>query len=201
MTAWMMQRLAAMMLAGVLAGCASMESMQRKVSEAFGGEKQAPAPAAARGEVFYVGRDGLKVYDKPSASSTVVTTLHRNQQVTRYGLERGYANVQVAGTGVRGWVDNAQLTVRKLAAPETPQRANQPPAAEPPAAVPPPAASDAPPPAASDAPPPAAESAPAQPAEAEADAEQPAEPPPPAAPVPAKAGPSDAVTPSVFDPF
>jgi hypothetical protein len=181
------QRLAVMVLAVVLTGCASMESMQRTVSETFGGEDKAAATAAARGEVFYVGRDGLKLYEKPSASSAVLTTLHRNQQVTRYGLERGYADVQVAGTGVRGWVDNAQLAVRKVALPEPAQAQ---PAVEPPTPAPQPAAGGA------------AEAPPAQAADADAEAEAPAQPaPPPAAPVPAKAAPPDAVTPSVFDPF
>ena len=177
----MTYRLAVSVLMTTLVGCASLESMQRSVSEAFGGSKEPPPSAGTgSGEVFYVGRDGLKLYDKPSGSSAVMTTLRLDQRVTRYRQERGYAYVEVDGTAVRGWVDNAQLAVRKAAA-LPPAPAPQPPQAEQPA-------------------PPPAEPVEAKPAEQRpALAEQPA--PVPAAPAPARAAPPEGVTPAVFDPF
>jgi hypothetical protein len=54
----------------------------------------------------------LKVYSEPSSASKVVGTLSLHERVTRSKVERGYALVESAKSGVKGWVNNAQLTWR-----------------------------------------------------------------------------------------
>ncbi len=106
-----------------LAGCAAMQ-------QTFGGwfgaatptptaTPQAPPAAAEAARVYYAGVEGLKVYSEPSASSKVVGVLSQYEKVTRTNLERGYAYVESAKSGVKGWVNNAQLIWRLPAAPKT----------------------------------------------------------------------------------
>ncbi len=80
--------------------------------------RTAPAGAAAR-RVYYAGEDGLEVYSEPSASSKRVGKLSLYEKVVRSKLERGYAYVESAKSGVKGWVDNAHLIWRLPSAPTT----------------------------------------------------------------------------------
>jgi hypothetical protein len=113
---------AAVSVAISLAGCAAM---QQTVGGWFGkatptpAPTQAPqvAPAAAAPRVYYAGTEGLKVYSKPSGSSKVVGELALHEKVTRFKLESGYAYVESATSGLKGWVDNAKLIWRLPAAP------------------------------------------------------------------------------------
>jgi hypothetical protein len=61
----------------------------------------------------------LKVYSDPSTSAKVVGTLSLHEKVARTNLERGFAFVESSKSGVRGWVDNAQLIWRLPAASST----------------------------------------------------------------------------------
>ncbi len=67
--------------------------------------------------VYYAGVENLKVYSEPSASSKVVGALSLYEKVTRTKLEHGYAYVESAKTGAKGWVKNAQLIWRLPTAP------------------------------------------------------------------------------------
>jgi hypothetical protein len=69
--------------------------------------------------VYYAGVEGLKVYGEPSASSKVVGTLSLREKVRRVRVERGFAFVESTKSGVKGWVDNAQLAWRLPTAPAT----------------------------------------------------------------------------------
>ena len=105
----------------VLASCASL---QQTVGGWFGAATPAPSPApetraAQAPRVYYAGADELKVYSEPSASSKVVGSLSLHEKVTRTKLERGYAYVEGAKSGVKGWVINAQLLWRLPSAPTT----------------------------------------------------------------------------------
>ena len=101
----------------VLASCAAM---QQRVGGWFGAATPTPAPtptpqvkpAAAAPRVYFAGIEGLKVYSKPSASSKVVGELSLHEKVTRVKLERGFAYVESATGGPKGWVNNAQLIWR-----------------------------------------------------------------------------------------
>ena len=69
--------------------------------------------------MYYAGIEGLKVFGEPSASSKVVGALSLHEKVTRTKLERGYAYVESAKSGMKGWVINAQLLWRLPTAPKT----------------------------------------------------------------------------------
>jgi len=85
--------------------------------------KSAPATTQTR-RVYYAGAEGLKVYSEASASATVVGTLALHEKVVRTNLERGYAFVESSQSGLKGWVDNAQLIWRLPAASTTGAPAN-----------------------------------------------------------------------------
>jgi hypothetical protein len=70
----------------------------------------------------------LTVYSDSSSSSKVVGQLPLYDKVTRSRLERGYAYVTSARSGVAGWVNNAQLLWR---VPSTAPAAESPPTAPP----------------------------------------------------------------------
>jgi hypothetical protein len=105
-----------------LAGCAAI---QQTFGGWFGGAPPTPTaqPAAVAGaqapRVYDVRTDGLKVYSEASASSTVVGTLALYEKVTRTRLDRGYACVESSQSGVKGWVNNAELIWRLPSAPTT----------------------------------------------------------------------------------
>ncbi|MBX3027135.1 hypothetical protein KF840_19720 [bacterium] len=129
--------LPAIAMAVTLAGCASFGHW-------FGGAPEPTAtPAAQGGEVFYSAVAGLTVYAEPSSAAAVVGHLALHERVTRSRIERGYANVTAPGSGLSGWVDNAQLVWRLPTARATATAAPPPPPAEAsaaPAATPTPAA-------------------------------------------------------------
>src|SRR5262245_27371335 len=78
-------------------------------------KSQTTASQAPR--LYYAGVEGLKVYSEPSTSSRVAGTLSLHEKVVRTNLERGYAFVESSQSGLKGWVDNAQLIWRLPPAP------------------------------------------------------------------------------------
>ena len=74
--------------------------------------KTTPAAASQARRTYYAGVEGLKVYSDPSTSAKVVGTLSLHEKVARTNLERGYAFVESSKSGLKGWVDNAQLIWR-----------------------------------------------------------------------------------------
>src|SRR5205823_6211779 len=110
---------AALGVAVVLAGCATT---QKSVGGWFATATPTPAPkakAAQAPRAYYAGVEGLKVYAAPSSSSNVIGTFSLYEKVVRSKVERGYALVESTKSGIKGWVDNAQLTWRSPPAPKT----------------------------------------------------------------------------------
>ncbi len=108
-------------IALVVASCASV---QHTVGGWFGGATPTPETKPVPGaqlppRTYYAGAEGLKVYSEPSVSSKVVGSLTLHEKVTRSKVERGYAYVESAKSGVKGWVNNAQLLWRLPTAPAT----------------------------------------------------------------------------------
>ncbi len=177
-----------LLLFGSAVALAACAAMQQTVGGWFGAATPTPTPqvtpaAAVAPRVYYAGNEGLKVYSEPSTSSKVVGALSLYEKVTRTRLDRGYAYVESAKSGVKGWVNNAQLIWRLPAAPTTGGPAPEEPPSEEPVT-------------------PTSEE-PQAPATTEATA-PPTEPPPTATPVPA-APPSPQATPrgvapSIFNP-
>ena len=92
--------------------------MQTSVGGWFGAATPTPTPTpqtkaapATAPRVYYAGAE-LKVYGEPSTSSKVVGQLSLYEKVTRSKLERGFAYVESAASGTKGWVINAQLIWR-----------------------------------------------------------------------------------------
>jgi len=147
---------AAVSLALALASCASM---QRTVGGWFGAATPTPTPtptpqgkaAAATPRVYFAGIEAVKLYSEPSASSKVIGELSLHEKVTRFKLERGFAYVESAARGLKGWVNNSQLIWRIPSAATT----TAPAAAEPEPEAP--AAEEAPPSPAAETPAAAAE--------------------------------------------
>ena len=106
---------AAVSLALSLASCAST---QQTIGGWFGTATPTPAPtpqrkaAAAAPRVYFAGTEGVKLYSEPSASSKVIGELPLHEKVTRLKLERGFAYVESAARGLKGWVNNSQLIWR-----------------------------------------------------------------------------------------
>ena len=104
-----------MSLALSLASCASM---QQTVGGWFGAATPTPAPTpqrkagAAAPRVYFARTEAVKVYSEPSASSKVMGELSLHEKVTRLKLERGFAYVESAARGLKGWVNNSQLIWR-----------------------------------------------------------------------------------------
>jgi len=120
-----------------VAGC----SVQKTIGGWFGASPSptavpTPQESSAAG-VFYAGVDGLNVYSDSSSSSKIVGRLPLYDKVARSKLERGFAYVTSATSGVTGWVNNAQLLWR---VPNTLPTAAAPPAAAPREEAAPPAA-------------------------------------------------------------
>jgi hypothetical protein len=114
-----MVRVAAVVsIALVLASCASV---QHTVGGWFGAATPTPTPATAAQapRVYYAGVEGMRVYSDPSPSSKVVGELSLHERVTRTKLERGFAFVESAKSGTKGWVKNEQLIWRLPTAPTT----------------------------------------------------------------------------------
>ncbi|MFO1205866.1 MAG: SH3 domain-containing protein [Burkholderiales bacterium] len=91
-------------LALFLAGCSSIDEAQ----EARGHRSARPTPASP-GQTFFAGADGVVVRDQPSAAAAVVGHLAPHERVSRVRVHDGYALVTGTASGVKGWVDNAQL--------------------------------------------------------------------------------------------
>jgi hypothetical protein len=184
---------AALGIALVLASCTTT---QKSVGGWSGAATPTPkaAPVVRAPRAYYARVEGVKVLSRPSSSSKVVGTLSLYEKVTRFRVERGYALVESTKNGVKGWVNNAQLTWRLPTAPatagSTPVEA-QPEVAKPEEMQPEEAPAEEPAPAAVEEPQPPAASAP--------------EPPPVPTPVPA--GPASSkptprgVGPSIFNPY
>lgn len=114
---------AAVSFAMVLASCGTT---QKSVGGWFGAPAPTPTPSptpkATAGQaprVYYAGVEGVKVYGEPSTSSKVVGTLSLREKVRRVRVDRGFAFVESTKSGVKGWVDNAQLSWRLPTAPAT----------------------------------------------------------------------------------
>jgi hypothetical protein len=121
--AWSLQRVevaAVLSVVLLLAGCAAT---QKGVGGWFAAATPTPTPTPALSptprmkavqarRVYYVRVGGLKMYSDPSASSKVVGTLSLHEKVMRSRVERGFAFVESTKSGVKGWVDNAQLSWR-----------------------------------------------------------------------------------------
>jgi hypothetical protein len=103
----------AVAVALALTGCSST---RQTVAGWFGQTPPATPAAAQEGHVYYAAVDGLTVYAEASQSSKVVGHLAMHERVTRSRIERGYAYIKAGGSGLEGWVDNAQLAWRPPAA-------------------------------------------------------------------------------------
>ena len=157
-----------------------------------------PGTAAQAPRVYYAGVEGMQVYSDSSASSKVVGELSLHEKVTRTRLERGFAFVQSAKSGTKGWVKNAQLIWRLPTAPTTAAPAAEEPQPAEPEEPEAPAVEEPPAPTAPAVEEPAAPEAP----EAAAPATElpPASTPVPAAPPRAKQTPRG-LAPSIFDAY
>ena len=81
-------------------------------------EQRKTEPQQANPLAYFVGVEGLEIYGQPRASSTPLARLPLHQKVFRDRIEKGYAHVEVEGTNLVGWVDNAKL-IWRLPAPST----------------------------------------------------------------------------------
>ena len=188
-------RFAALILtATVVAGCSSV----RKTTEGWWNDLTGPGSTEQQpGSVYYAASDGLAVHAAASGASAVVGRLPLHVRVVRTQLESGWAYV-TSDSGLKGWVDNAQLIWRLPAADGSAPAAPQPTA--------PADASTAPAPSPAPGAPPAEQSAPA-PAEAAPQATVAPDPAPsPApdvapAPAPEPTAKPSHPSPAMFDPF
>jgi len=123
------------LVAASTGGCSSVKSF----GELFGGKSGSPGKGT-----FYAGANDLKLYSKPSYSSSTIGSLALHQKVYRAKIEKGFAYVKVATTGQHGWVENGKLLWRlpssadeaatPRAEPDVTESASQPVSAEAPAA-------------------------------------------------------------------
>jgi hypothetical protein len=195
-------RFAALILtATVVAGCASV----RRTTEGWWNDVTGSGSSGRQqGSVYYAASDGLAVRADASGSAAVVGRLALYARVVRTDLKSGWAYV-TSDSGLKGWVDNAQLVWRVPAAGGNAPATTAPAAAAdtaPPAPAPAPAAAPAPPAAAA----PAGDAAPA-PVEALPMPEATAAPAPAPAPSPVPAAAPEPTakpthpSPAIFDPF
>lgn len=69
--------------------------------------------ASSRGPLpYYTSQPGMRLYTEPSFTSAHIAVLPLHQMVYRSRVDRGFAYVEVEGSGQRGWVDNARLIWR-----------------------------------------------------------------------------------------
>src|SRR5262245_25276027 len=106
----------------LIAGCATVQQATGTAPTAE--PTKSPTTASQASRVYYAGVEGLKVYSDASTSSKVVGTLLLHEKVVRTSLERGYAFVESSQSGLKGWVDNAQLIWRLPPAPGASAPAN-----------------------------------------------------------------------------
>jgi len=101
-----------------VAGCSSFKKATDgwfgpKSSSAAPDSSVSPETSTSQGrQVFYSNADGLKVYSAPSSASKVIGVLSLHEKVTRAKVDHGYAYVESAETGLKGWANNAQLLWR-----------------------------------------------------------------------------------------
>jgi hypothetical protein len=174
-------------LALAVAGCSGV---RQTVDGWLGGGSG--AAESMSGDVYFAAADGLALHADASGSSPVVGRLALHEKVVRTRLQSGYAYVESARGGAKGWVDNAQLVWRLPAAPAATETGGAPPAKG--DATPP--VSGATPPVAPAAVPAAAAAPDAAPAPAATPAPAPA-----AMAVPIAAPSPKGPTPEIFDPF
>ena len=74
-------------------------------------------PGGSKSSTYYVGAESLPLFREPGRG--LLAKLPRNEKVVRSRVEKGWAFVRVAGTGLEGWVDNAGLVWRAEAAVES----------------------------------------------------------------------------------
>jgi len=98
----------------VLGACAPPSPSTRTVDWLLGtSSSSAPAkPTASAPLVYYAGVDGLKVYSRPHTRASILAQLSLYQKVSCYKIKKAYAYVTVEETGLRGWVNKAQLILR-----------------------------------------------------------------------------------------
>jgi len=106
----------------LVSSCTTLKTAKNEIVQKIketGEEAEAPGSKTeatpGKGEPYYVGVDGLKLYGEPRFSKTHLTRLPLNQKVVRYKQERGFAYVQVVGTDRKGWVENSRLSPRPVA--------------------------------------------------------------------------------------
>jgi hypothetical protein len=98
-------------LSVVLTACSGFEEVRQDRAH-----RSARSKAPASGQTYYAGADGLVVRDQPSASGTVIGRLALHERVTRVRTHDGFALVTGSASGVKGWVENAQLVAHIPAA-------------------------------------------------------------------------------------
>jgi hypothetical protein len=171
----------------LIAGCATWNPMDSLLKS-----EEAPAASESSQQTYYTAEAGMKLYPAPGFSSSPIAELPLHQKVYRTKVERGFAYVEVAGTGQKGWVDNGRLIWRlptQRAAAPAPSDDKAPADVETNREAPA-AAQEAPPVEAREAPPGPAEQVAEQPSADE-----------PAAPAPKKDQESEGADPSLFSPF
>jgi len=95
-----LQSVGIILLISLLNGCAFQELMSPQSQ--FQNSETKPLP-------YYVGVDGLRLYQTPDVNSDVIARLRLHQKVMRSKLNKGYGFVTVVESGKQGWVDNAKL--------------------------------------------------------------------------------------------
>ncbi len=98
---------AALLAAAFIAGCSLLPP--RLPTDAAEATPVTDADSPRKPEVFYTANAGVKLYAAPGFGSELLAELPRHQKVYRRGLTRGFAQVEVDGTGQVGWVENATL--------------------------------------------------------------------------------------------
>jgi len=96
------------LLAGIfIAGCNLLPA--QSVPDPVDGISAGQGSAPKKPEVFYTAEAGVKLYAEPGFGSEELAELPRHQKLYRSEIDRGFAHVEVDGTGQRGWVENAPL--------------------------------------------------------------------------------------------
>lgn len=93
------------------AGCSTWKSP----SSWFGGEStgvEESAQAQTKATPYYTGEASMKLYPEPRFSLSYIVELPLHQKVYRSKVERGFAYVEIEGSGKKGWLDNSKLVWR-----------------------------------------------------------------------------------------
>lgn len=157
-----------------LAGCSTLEKGVGNIGSVFSSDNDSPAVEG----VYYTGVPDLPLYQQPGG--VIAKRLPQYTKLNRMKIEKGYAHVRIASTGVTGWVENARLIWRLPQ--EKPAAGTEKPASQPAEASVSQQVSETPPP------------TPAQPAQTPVPAA-------PAPPSPANTAAKPSVAPSIFNPY